>query len=45
MDAELSKQIKKAPVVEFMIPKRIFFPHDQESGVEDNLLTRIWNFE
>jgi U3 small nucleolar RNA-associated protein 19 len=45
LDAELSKQIKKAPVVEFMIPKRIFLPHDPESGVEDSLLTKIWSFQ
>ncbi|KAH8675890.1 CBF/Mak21 family-domain-containing protein [Xylariales sp. PMI_506] len=45
LDAELSKQIKKAPVVEFMIPKRIFLPQDPESGVEDSLLTKLWSFE
>jgi U3 small nucleolar RNA-associated protein 19 len=45
LDAELSKQVKKPPVVEFMIPKRVFLPHDAASGVEDNLLTRLWNFQ
>ncbi|ORY66293.1 nucleolar complex protein [Pseudomassariella vexata] len=44
LDAELSKHVKKAPVVEFMIPKRIFLPQDSESGVEANLLTKLWDF-
>ncbi|RYO75059.1 hypothetical protein DL766_000871 [Monosporascus sp. MC13-8B] len=45
LDAEISKQIKKAPVVEFLIPKRIFSPHDPASGTEDSLLTRLWDFQ
>lgn len=45
LEAEFAKQIRKPPVVEFMIPKRIFLPQDPASGVEDNLLTRIWGFE
>ncbi|KAK7923371.1 CBF/Mak21 family protein [Apiospora marii] len=45
LEAEFAKQIRKAPVVEFMIPKRIFLPQDPASGVEDNLLTKIWEFE
>ncbi|KAK8055536.1 CBF/Mak21 family protein [Apiospora rasikravindrae] len=45
LDAELSKQVRKPPVVEFMIPKRIFLPQDPASGAEDNLLTKIWGFE
>ncbi|KAI1634939.1 CBF/Mak21 family-domain-containing protein [Biscogniauxia mediterranea] len=45
LDAELSKQVKKPPVVEFMIPKRIFLPQDPTSGGEDNLLTKLWDFE
>ncbi|KAK8087967.1 hypothetical protein PG997_002928 [Apiospora hydei] len=45
LDAELTKQVRKPPVVEFMIPKRIFLPQDPASGVEDNLLTKIWGFE
>ncbi|RYP90349.1 hypothetical protein DL770_003496 [Monosporascus sp. CRB-9-2] len=45
LDAEMSKQIKKAPVVEFMIPKRIFVPHDPASGTEDSLLTQLWDFQ
>ncbi|KAI1379391.1 CBF/Mak21 family-domain-containing protein [Hypoxylon crocopeplum] len=45
LDAELSKQVKKAPVVEFMIPKRVFLPQDPTSEVEDNLLARLWDFQ
>ncbi|KAI1819072.1 CBF/Mak21 family-domain-containing protein [Xylaria intraflava] len=42
VEAELSKPIKKPPVVEFMIPKRVFLPNDPITGVEDNLLTKLW---
>ncbi|KAI1360595.1 nucleolar complex protein [Xylaria arbuscula] len=45
VDAELSKSVKKPPAVEFMIPKRIFLPNDAASGVEDNLLVKLWEFE
>ncbi|KAI2624353.1 nucleolar complex protein [Hypoxylon sp. NC1633] len=45
LDAELSKQVKKAPVVEFMIPKKVFLPQDTASGIEDNLLAKLWDFE
>ncbi|KAI0967644.1 nucleolar complex protein [Xylaria arbuscula] len=45
VEAELSKAVKKPPVVEFMIPKRIFLPNDPASGVEDNLLVKLWEFE
>ncbi|OTB00038.1 hypothetical protein M426DRAFT_66649 [Hypoxylon sp. CI-4A] len=45
LDAELSKNVKKAPVVEFMIPKRVFLPQDPASGVEDSLLAMLWDFQ
>jgi U3 small nucleolar RNA-associated protein 19 len=45
VEAELSKSIKKPPVVEFMIPKRIFLPNDPATGVEDNLFIKLWEFE
>ncbi|KAI0815562.1 nucleolar complex protein [Xylaria sp. FL0064] len=45
VEAELSKSVKKPPVVEFMIPKRIFLPNDPASGVEDNILVKLWEFE
>ncbi|KAJ2977328.1 hypothetical protein NUW58_g7844 [Xylaria curta] len=45
IEAELSKSVKKPPVVEFMIPKRIFLPNDPVSGVEDNLIIKLWEFQ
>ncbi|KAI1179325.1 CBF/Mak21 family-domain-containing protein [Nemania sp. FL0916] len=45
VEAELSKSVKKPPVVEFMIPKRIFLPNDPETGVEDSLMVKLWEFE
>ncbi|KAI1106996.1 nucleolar complex protein [Jackrogersella minutella] len=45
LDAELSKQVRKAPVVEFMIPKRVFLPQDPAPGSEDTLLAKLWDFQ
>ncbi len=47
LDAELMKEVRKAPVVEFEIPKHIFMKHDveTEAGTEDSLLVKLWNFE
>lgn len=44
LDAELSKDIKKPPEIEYEIPKRIFTKHDADSTTEDNLLTKLWIF-
>ncbi|GAW10977.1 hypothetical protein ANO14919_003150 [Xylariales sp. No.14919] len=44
VEAELSKPVKKPPAVEFMIPQRIFLPNDPASGVEDNVLVKLWQF-
>ncbi len=44
LDAELSKEIKKTPVVEFEIPKKIFMKQEIGSGVEDSLLVKLWDF-
>lgn len=44
LDAELSKDIKKPPVVEYEIPKRIFTKADASLGQEDSLLVRLWDF-
>ncbi|EFX00014.1 ribosome biogenesis protein [Grosmannia clavigera kw1407] len=43
-DAEIGKEVKKTPVVEFQIPKRIFFPQDPAAGLEDGLLVKLWDF-
>lgn len=45
LEAEMTKSVKRAPVVEFQIPKRILLPQDADSGVEDSLLARLWNFK
>jgi U3 small nucleolar RNA-associated protein 19 len=44
LEAELSKEVKKIPVVEYEIPKKIFMKHDAESGIEDSLLVKLWDF-
>ena len=45
LEAELSKDVKKAPVVEFEIPKKIFTKHDAESGVEDSLVVKLGDLQ
>lgn len=46
LEAEMTKNVKKAPVVEFQIPKRILLPQDTAgSGVEDSLLAKLWSFQ
>ena len=40
----MTKEVKKAPVVEFQIPKRIFLPQDEGSGTADSLLVKTWGF-
>ena len=44
LDAELSKDIKKPPEIEYEIPKRIFIKHDVDSGKEDSMLVKLWSF-
>ncbi|EGY22813.1 hypothetical protein VD0002_g1593 [Verticillium dahliae] len=44
LEAEMSKTVKKPPVVEFQIPKRILLPNDAESGIEDSLVAKLWDF-
>lgn len=45
LEAEMDKEIKKGPVVEFHIPKRVFLPHEDGSGEPDNILVKLWDFE
>ena len=45
LDAEMSKELKNPPVVEFHIPKRVFLPRDTASEEPDNLLVRLWGFQ
>ena len=44
LESELSKEVKKTPVVEYEIPKRIFLEHDVDSGKENGLLVKLWDF-
>ncbi len=44
LDAELSKDIKKAPEVEYEIPKRIFTRYGEDEGKQDSLLVKLWDF-
>ena len=42
IDSELKKEPKKPPVVEYHIPKHIFF---QSEGDDSNLLMELWKFD
>ena len=44
LEAENAKDVKKAPVIEYEIPKKIFMEQDAGSGFEDNLLVKLWDF-
>jgi U3 small nucleolar RNA-associated protein 19 len=40
----MTKEVKKAPVVEFMIPKRIFTKAGPAEEEKDSLLVSLWDF-
>ena len=44
LDAELSKDLKKAPVIEYEIPKKVFMKQDSDSSQQDSLLVKLWDF-
>ncbi len=44
LEAENAKDVKKMPVIEYEIPKKIFMKHDAAWGVQDALLVRLWDF-
>ncbi|KAI9794312.1 MAG: hypothetical protein M1833_000403 [Piccolia ochrophora] len=44
LTAELSKPVKKMPVVEYEIPKRILTTDEEQSPTPENILTRLWDF-
>ncbi|KAK1833794.1 CBF/Mak21 family-domain-containing protein [Podospora conica] len=44
LEAEMTKEVKKPPVVEFMIPKKIFSRADPTADEKDNLLASLWDF-
>lgn len=45
VDAELGKEVKKIPVIEPMIPKKIFMEHENTSDLENSLLVKIFKFK
>ena len=45
LEAELGKEIKKPPVVEFKIPKKVFLPQEPGSTERDRPLVRLWEFD
>ncbi|TVY45139.1 Uncharacterized protein LSUB1_G000726 [Lachnellula subtilissima] len=44
LEDELSKDVKKVPVVEYEIPKKIFSKQEEGAGMEDSLLVKLWDF-
>ncbi|KYK56867.1 ribosome biogenesis protein Noc4 [Drechmeria coniospora] len=44
LDAELDREVKKAPVVEFHIPKKVFMPQGDPAAAPDSLMVRLWDF-
>lgn len=43
LDAELSKDIKKSPEIEYEIPKKIFTKYETDVG-KDSMLVKLWGF-
>jgi U3 small nucleolar RNA-associated protein 19 len=43
-NAEITKKIKKPPIVEPQVPRRIFFETEKASEGDDNLLLSLWGF-
>lgn len=40
----MAKNVRKAPVVEYAIPKRIFTKAEPGTDETDSLLVSLWNF-
>lgn len=40
----MTKEVRKAPVIEFHIPKKVFLPHDGPEPEEDSLMVKLWDF-
>ena len=45
LDTELTKTMKKTPIVEHDIPKRIFVANGGETLQSENIITQLWGFE
>ncbi|KAI9769624.1 MAG: hypothetical protein M1840_003861 [Geoglossum simile] len=44
LDAEFSKDSRKPPVVEHVIPTTIFTAYNTETALDDRLLVKMWHF-
>ena len=44
LEAEIGKDVRRAPVVEFHIPKRVLLPQGPDAEAEDKLLVKLWEF-
>jgi U3 small nucleolar RNA-associated protein 19 len=44
LEAENIKDVKKVPVIEYEIPKKIFMKQEAGSGAEESLLVKLWDF-
>ncbi|KAL2263062.1 hypothetical protein VTK26DRAFT_8350 [Humicola hyalothermophila] len=44
LEAEMTKEVKKPPVVEYMIPKRIFTKAELGTEEKDSLIASLWDF-
>jgi U3 small nucleolar RNA-associated protein 19 len=44
LEAESAKDVRKVPVIEYEIPKKIFMKQDAASGADDTLLAKLWDF-
>jgi len=42
IDDELGKNLKKSPVVEYEIPKKIFTRSDDQDATPGTILARLW---
>lgn len=45
MEADLFKDVKKVPAIEFEIPKKVFMAHEEGAVAEDSLVARLVDFE
>ncbi|KAF5023913.1 hypothetical protein F66182_4035 [Fusarium sp. NRRL 66182] len=44
LEAELPKDVTKAPAIEHQIPKKIFMPGEGAEAEPDSLLVKLWDF-
>ena len=44
LEAESAKDVRKVPIIEYEIPKKIFMKQDAASRANDTLLVKLWDF-